>query len=146
MQRGSRPIRTTLTVTGTGMPDGADVCPLYAASKQEAVSDNTIILQKLLLRGVRAHRVRQLCDVTPDSPKVHVFGYGGPILFDHPIARDGLPGGPYVTWRIAERTDTTARVELSDHEATTSGGGQDVLLRRINDTWVVVSRKTTWVS
>ena len=131
---------------GDGMPDGADVCPLYAASKEEAGSDTTIILQKAIFAAFGLTGSRQLLYVTPDSPRVHVFGYGGPILFDHPITKDGLPGGPYVTWRIAERTAATARVELSDREATTSGGGQDVLLRKVGDTWVVVSRKTTWVT
>jgi hypothetical protein len=131
---------------GDGAADGADVCPLYAESKQEAGSDNTIILQKAIFAAFGLTGSRQLLYVTPDSPKVHVVGYGGPILFDHPITRDALPGGPYVSWRIAERTATTARVELSDHEAPTSGGGQDVSLRKINGVWVVVSRKTTWVS
>jgi hypothetical protein len=131
---------------GDGVPDGADVCPLYAAPKEEAGSDNAIILQKAIFAAFGLTGARQLLYVTPDSPRVHVFGYGGPILFDHPIAADSLPGGPYVTWRIGERTATTARVELSDREATTSGGGQDVLLRRIGGTWIVVSRKTTWVS
>lgn len=131
---------------GDGAADGADVCPLYAESKQEADSDNTIILQKAIFAAFGLTGSRQLLYVTPDSPKVHVVGYGGPILFDHPITRDALPSGPYVSWRIAERTATTARVELSDRDAPTSGGGQDVLLRKINGVWVVVSRKTTWVS
>ena len=131
---------------GDGMPDGADVCPLYAASKEETERDTTIILQKAIFAGFGLTGSRQLLYVTPDSPRVHVFGYGGPILFDHPITADALPGGPYVTWRIIERTAATARVELSDREATTSGGGQDVLLRRLGDTWVVVSRRTTWVT
>jgi hypothetical protein len=130
---------------GDGMPDGADVCPLYAASKEEAGSDSIIILQKAIFAAFGLTGSRQLLYVTPDSPRVHVFGYGGPILFDHPITTDSLPGGPYVSWRIAERTATTARVELSDREGTASGGGQDVSLRKIGDTWVVASRKTTWV-
>jgi hypothetical protein len=119
---------------------------LYAASKEATVGDTTIILQKAIFAAFGLSGSRQLLYVTPDSPRVHVFGYGGPILFDHPIARDALPGGPYVTWRIAERTATTARVELSDREATTSGGGQDVLLRKVGDTWVVIARRTTWVT
>ena len=131
---------------GDGTPDGADVCPLYAASKEETGSDSIVILRKAIFAAFGLTGSRQLLYVTPDSPRVHVFGYGGPILFDHPITKDSLPGGPYVSWRIAERTATTARVELSDHEATTSGGGQDVLLRKIGATWIVVSRKTTWVS
>lgn len=131
---------------GDGVPDGVDVCPLYAPSKQEAGSDNTLILQKAIFAAFGLTGSRQLLYVTPDSPPVQVFGYGGPMLFGHPITPDSLPGGPYVSWRLAERTATTARVELSDYEASTSGGGQDVRLRKIGDTWVVVSRKTTWVS
>jgi len=131
---------------GDGIPDGADVCPLYAASKEEAGSDRASILQKAIFATFGLTGSRQLLYVTPDSPRVQVFGYGGPILFDHPITKDSLPGGPYVSWRIAERTATTARVELSDREAGTSGGGQEVSLRKIGDTWVVVSRRTTWVN
>jgi Bacterial TSP3 repeat len=130
---------------GDGMPDGADVCPLYPASNEDAGSDS-IILQKAVFAAFGLTGSRQLLYVTPDSPRVHVFGYGGPILFDHPITKESLPGGPHVSWRIADRTATTARVELSDREAATSGGGQDVLLRKIGGFWVVVSRKTTWVS
>jgi hypothetical protein len=130
---------------GDGMPDGADVCPLYAASKEEAGGDSVVILQKAIFAAFGLTGSRQLLYVSPDSPRVHVFGYGGPILFDHPITTESLPGGPYVSWRIVERTATTARVELSDREATTSGGGQDVSLRKIGDAWAVVSRKTTWV-
>ena len=102
--------------------------------------------QIYVLAAAQATRAASAAWSPLDSPRVHVFGYGGPVLFDHPITRDGLPGGPYVTWRIAERTAATARVELSDREATTSGGGQDVLLRKVGDTWVVVSRTTTWVT
>ena len=122
------------------------MCPLYAASKEEAGSDRASILQKAIFAAFGLTGSRQLLYVTPDSPRVQVFGYGGPILFDHPITKDSLPGGPYVSWRIAERTATTARVELSDREAGTSGGGQEVSLRKIGDTWVVVSRRTTWVN
>jgi len=129
---------------GDGVPDGADVCPLYAAPKAEA-SDDAIILQKAIFAAFGLTGSRQLLYVTPDSPKVHVFGYGGPVLFDHPIIADGQPG-PYVAWRIAERSATAARVELSDRGATSSGGGQDVLLRKLGDTWVVIARKTTWSS
>ena len=107
---------------GDGMPDGADVCPLYAASKEEAGSDSTVILQQAIFAAFGLTGSRQLLYVTPDSPRVHVVGYGGPILFDHPITKDSLPGGPYVSWRIAERTATTARVELSVRDATASGG------------------------
>jgi hypothetical protein len=131
---------------GDGMPDGADVCPLYPASKEEMGSETAVILAKAIFAGFGLTGSRQLLYVTPDSPRVHAFGYGGPILFDHPIGKDGLPGGPYVTWRIAERTAASAWVELSDRESPTSGGGQDVLLRKIDDTWVVVSRRTTWVT
>lgn len=129
---------------GDGVPDGADVCPLYAAPKAEGGSDDAIILQKAIFAAFGLTGSRQLLYVTPDSPKVQVFGYGGPILFDHPITGDGQSGGPYVTWRIAERTAAAARVELSNRDATASGGGQDVLLRKLGDTWVVISRKPTW--
>ena len=134
---------------GDGLPDGSDGCPLYAAAKDEAARDDAIVLRKAIFAAFGLTGSRQLLYVTPESPKVHVFGYGGPILFDHSIPKQSVSDplrGPYVSWRIAERTATTARVELSDWEGPLAAGGQDVLLRKIGDTWLVVSRKMTWIS
>ncbi|MEO8259779.1 MAG: hypothetical protein ABI868_20705 [Acidobacteriota bacterium] len=131
---------------GDGMFDGADVCPLYAAPPQEAGDEEAVILQKAVFAAFGLTGSRQLLYVTPESRRIHLFGYGGPVLFGHPMPRDGSAGGPYVSWRIAERHAAAARVELSDRRSAASGGGQDVQLRKIGGTWVVVSRRTTWVS
>ena len=78
---------------------------------------------------------------------MHIKGYGGPVIFDRPIPRDGSgAGGVYVSWKIRDRTATDAVVELTDWEGLLAAGGQDVLLKKIRGRWTVVSVKTTWVS
>ena len=128
-----------------GIPDGADVCPLYPAPKRATTEDETI-LQKAILATFGLSGSRQLLYVTPGCVKVHVAGYGGPIIYDRSIPRDGSPGGPYVTWKIASKSAAEALVEISDWEGILAAGGQTVTLRKMAGQWIVVARHTTWVS
>ncbi len=128
-----------------GIPDGADVCPLFAAPARPPSEDETI-LQKAIFAAFGLSGSRQLLYVTPGCPKVHVAGYAGPIVYDREIPKDGAGGGPYVTWKIARKSATEAVVELTDWEGLLAAGGQDVVLKNVAGRWVVVARHTTWVS
>ena len=123
---------------GDGMPDGADVCPLYAAPQEEASNEDAIILRKAIFATFGLTGSRQLLYVTPGTPRVHVFGYGAPILFDHPMPADSSAVGTYVTWRIAEKNATMARVELTEWEGSRSGSRQTVVLKKVVDLWAVI--------
>ena len=130
---------------GDGMLGGADVCPLYAAPKGDP-SDEALILQKAVFAAFALTGSRQLLYVTPGVTKIQVSGYGGPIIYDRPIPKDGAFGGPYVSWTIKHRSAADALVEITDWEGALAAGGQDVSLKKIAGRWVVVARRTTWVS
>jgi thrombospondin type 3 repeat protein len=130
-----------------GVPDGDDVCPLFARPPADGADEATAILQKAVFATFAVTGSRDLLYVTPDSLRFHVAGYGGPILFDRPIPRDGDgAGGTWVTWKIASRQPAEALVQLSDWEGMLAAGGVDVRLKKINGGWVVISVQTTWIS
>jgi len=131
---------------GDGIPDGRDVCPLWPLPSATALDDNDAILQRAVFAAFALTGSRQMLFVTPATPRVHVRGYGGPIIFDRPLPSRGSSGGVYVSWRIRERTATDAVVELSDWEGPLAAGGQDVFLKKVLGQWIVVAVKATWVS
>jgi hypothetical protein len=52
-----------------------------------------------------------------------------------------------LNWRIRKRvSENEVVVEIVDYEGPLAAGGQDIRLRKINGEWIVVSRRTTWVS
>jgi hypothetical protein len=131
---------------GDGIPDGRDVCPLYAAPGARASDDTAAILQKAIFAAFALTGSRQMLYVTPSTPPVHLAGYGGPIIFDRAIPRDASSGGVYVSWKIRDRSATDAVVEVTDWEGLLAAGGQDVFLKRVLGKWTVVAVKPTWVS
>jgi hypothetical protein len=131
---------------GDGNPDGRDVCPLYAATPTGTSDENETIIQRAVFAAFALTGSRQLLYVTPSTPRVHISGYGGPIVFDRAIPRDGSSGGVYVSWRIRDRSATDAVVEVTDWEGLLAAGGQDVFLRKTLGKWIVVAVKPTWVS
>jgi len=131
---------------GDGIPDGRDVCPLWPLPPATAQDDTDVILQRAVFAAFALTGSRQMLYVTPATPRVHVRGYGGPIIFDRQLPSRGSGGGVYVSWRIRERTATDAVVELSDWEGLLAAGGQDVILKKIREQWIVVAVKATWVS
>jgi hypothetical protein len=131
---------------GDGIPDGRDVCPLWPLPSATALDDNDAILQRAVFAAFALTGSRQMLFVTPATPRVHVRGYGGPIIFERPLPSRGSSGGVYVSWRIRERTATDAVVELSDWEGLLAAGGQDVFLKKVLGKWTVVAVKPTWIS
>jgi hypothetical protein len=130
---------------GDGIPDGRDVCPLYAAPG--GADDGTQILQAAVFAAFAMTGSRELLFVTPQTPRVHLVGYGGPVIFDRPIPKSGDHGrGTYVSWKITSKTAGDAIVQLTDWEAMLAAGGQEVEVKRIGGRWVAVAVRFTWVS
>jgi hypothetical protein len=129
-----------------GVPDGRDVCPLWPLPAATAFDDNEAILQRAVFAAFALTGSRQMLYVTPATPRVHVRGYGGPIIFDRPLPSSGSSGGVYVSWRIRERSAADAVVEVTDWEGLLAAGGQDVFLKKVLGRWTVVAVKATWVS
>jgi hypothetical protein len=62
-------------------------------------------------------------------------------------SKDHQYGAVYASWRIRKRrADGDVIVEIVDYEGPLAAGGQDVRLRKVGNEWVVISRRTTWVS
>lgn len=131
---------------GDGIPDGRDVCPLWPLPPASSPDDNDTILQRAILAAFALTGSRQMLYVTPPTPRIHIRGYAGPVIFNRPLPRGGATGGVYVSWRIRERTATDAVVELTDWEGLLAAGGQDVFLKKVLGRWTVVAVKATWVS
>ena len=132
---------------GDGIPDGRDVCPLFARPPDNRADETDAILQKAIFATLAMSGSRDLMFVRPGSPPIHVAGYGGPIIFDRTIPAGGNGGGgTWVGWKIARRDATTASVDVSDWEGMLAAGHVDVQLRKIDDVWVVVSVRLTSVS
>jgi hypothetical protein len=130
------------------IPDGRDVCPLYAAPPSGR-DEATAILQAAFFAAFAMTGSREALFVTPQTLRVHLAGYGGPVFFDRAIPRgaeaDGY-AGTYVSWTIGSRSDSEAVVQLTDWEGNLSASGQDVTLKRTAGRWVVVAVRTRWVS
>ncbi len=79
---------------------------------------------------------------------LQTWGLAGPVLFNRALVDpfNGGPGGVFVTWHLLSKTASDAVVEITDWEGPLAAGGQKVFLRRVNGAWVVVARKTTWIS
>jgi hypothetical protein len=131
---------------GDGIADGRDVCPLWPRPSVTSADDNDTILERAVFAAFTLTGSRQMLYVTPSTSRVHIRGYGGPIIFDRAIPSGGSTGGVYVSWKIRERSASDAVVELSDWEGLLAAGGQDVFLKRIRGRWTVVAVKATWVS
>lgn len=81
---------------------------------------------------------------------MHLWGYAGPVIYGPDVkswSKDHQYGAVYVSWRIRKRASNgDVVVEIVDYEGPLAAGGQDVKLRKINGEWIVISRRTTWVS
>jgi len=132
---------------GDGIPDGRDVCPLFARPADTRADETGAILQKAIFATFAMSGSRELLYVQRGAPRIHLAGYGGPVLFDRDIPADGNGGGgTWVGWKIASRDATTASVEVSDWEGMLAAGTVDVQLRKIDGVWVVVSVRLTRLS
>jgi hypothetical protein len=135
---------------GDGIPDGQDVCPNFSLRDEDKNDEEIKILQKAIFATFGLGGSRHLLLVSPESKRVHVWGYAGPVIYGHDVkswSKKHQYGAVYVSWRIRKRiSESEVIVEIVDYEGPLAAGGQDVRLRKIGSEWVVISRRTTWVS
>jgi hypothetical protein len=131
---------------GDGLPDGADVCPTYAAPSSEASDEDAQILRRAIfaLFGISKSRYAILVDDT--SRKLQLTGFAGPVLFDVKRPNTSGDGGTYVRWRLTAKDANTANVYLYDWEGNLAASSNEVTLRRVNGEWVVVDVKLIAIS
>jgi hypothetical protein len=135
---------------GDGVNDAHDRSPLHAPPPAERQDKEAQILGQALFAvfGVVESPWVLLAE-TGRARSFQAWGLAGPVLFGHQAENDpskGGPGGVFVTWTVVLKSETEAVVQISDWEGPLAAGGQDVVLRRLNGRWVVVSRTTTWIS
>src|SRR5581483_9537610 len=126
---------------GDGIPDGRDVCPNFARPGAENRDEESQILEKAVFGVFGLSGSRYLLLVGPESKKIHIWGYSGPVLYGHDAkewSQSHQYGAVYVNWKIKRRTPTDATVEIVDYEGPLAVGGQDVKLRKIDGEWYVV--------
>lgn len=135
---------------GDGIPDGRDVCPNYSLTEDDKNDDEIRIFQKAVFVTFGLSGSRHLLLAGPKVKRVHLWGYAGPVIYGQDVkswSRNHQPGAVYVSWRIQKlRSENDVMVEIVDYEGPLAGGGQNVLLRKINGEWIVISRQMTWVS
>lgn len=121
---------------GDGLPDGADTCPLLR--RHSMVDGRAAAIQRAFLARFGFGPQRQALRVT--SEPVHVYGYGGLVLFGftHPSAR-GLDarGAQYVSWGIAQSANDIT-VWISTWFGPRAGDSTQYMLKRFFDQWFVV--------
>ena len=136
---------------GDGIPDGRDVCPNFSLNQEDKSDDEIKMFQKAIFVtfGLSGSRHLLLVDSSQVKP-IHVWGYAGPVIYGQDVkswSKEHQYGAVYVSWRIRKRpSNGDVIVEIVDYEGPLAAGGQDVKLRKINGEWVVISRRTTWVS
>jgi len=132
---------------GDGIPDGRDVCPLYAPPATESSDEDARILERAVfaLFGLAESHYALLVD--EGSRPVQFSGLLGPVLYGKRQPTDmAKSGGVYVRWKITGRTADAATVEIDDYEGPLAASGSELKLRKVDREWVVVSCRMLWIS
>jgi Bacterial TSP3 repeat len=125
---------------GDGIPDGEDVAPDFAPAKAD---DTVAILQRAFFATFGISGSRYTLFATAGAQPIQPWGYRGFVVYKK---RPAAYGAVSVNWKITERTDSTAVVEMVDGEGPMAAGGVTVRLARKNGSWYVTSVITTWVA
>jgi hypothetical protein len=130
---------------GDGIRDGDDSAPDYAPPAGAASDENVIVLQKAFFATFGISGSRYTMFAREEARWIQPWGFRGQVLYHawHPL---GTLGAVEVSWKIREKSATSATVELFDSEGPLAAGGVDVKLEKKNGTWYVVSVQTTWIS
>jgi hypothetical protein len=135
---------------GDGLEDADDPAPSYAPPASDAGDEDIQILQDAIFAVFGLSESPWVLFARDDTVrKLQPRGLPEPVVFNKPLKSDPLTGGPggvFVTWKLVSKDASEAVVEISDWEGPLAAGGQEVRLRKLHDAWIVVARKTTWIS
>lgn len=133
---------------GDGVKDGEDICPNLSQKSVVADEDSELIQEAFYaIYGISGSS--QMLLVSSDSKPVHLWGYGGPIIYDSkdkPFQKAHPEGPITLRWKVKSKTETSAVVQISDYEGPLAAWGCDVELSKINGVWVVVGTGSEWIS
>jgi hypothetical protein len=129
------------------IPDGQDVCPLFPKPSQ--VDEISVAIQRAFLAAFGFSGSRDALFPTSESRPVHLFGYGGPVLFN----RDPTEvGSRNVSWRVSSQDDHEMVIDMNWGGSASrrsdffegppiiiiGGGGGKYFLKRVLGEWVIV--------
>ena len=130
-----------------GVPDAADVTPLYAPPPGEAADEDAQILRRAFFAMYALTGSRFAIYVRPGTRPVQLSGHSGPVLFgvDLPTRDSGrtqppppIRGGAQSSWRVSGRTAASVRVEFTDWVGIAFRSTSLVVLKKIGADWIVV--------
>ena len=133
---------------GDGIKDGEDICP-NLSKKTTPVDEDSELIQEAFFALYGISGSRQMLLVSPDSKPVHIWGYGGPIIYDSatkPFQKQHPEGPITMHWKVKAKTTDSATVQISDYEGPLAAWGCDVQLKKIQGLWVVVGTSGEWIS
>jgi hypothetical protein len=133
---------------GDGLADGEDPCPNFAAPSGHENDEESQIVQKAFFPTFAWSQSRFALLVGPESAKVHISGYSGPIIYVADVDKwhkEHERGWMFLDWTV-KRSGDEAEVRFSDYEGSEAGSTQYILLRKIDGKWLVVQRRIGRVS
>ncbi|HET7619894.1 MAG TPA: hypothetical protein VFK20_15410 [Vicinamibacterales bacterium] len=131
---------------GDGADDAHDGAPDYAPRASNAEHQEILGAALFAIFGI-TESAWPLFARDRKVPQLQPWGLSAPVIFNRPLKDPRTQrGGVFVTWQILRTNDEQAIVEMTDWEGMLAAGGQEVYLRRIAGSWVVIGRQTTWIS
>jgi hypothetical protein len=133
---------------GDGIKDGEDICP-NLSQKTTPVDEDSELIQSAFFALYGISGSNQMLLVSSDSKPVHIWGYGGPIIYDsksQPFQKQHPEGPITMGWKVKSKTSDSAVVQIGDYEGPLAAWGCDVQLKKIFGLWVVVGTSAEWIS
>src|SRR6185295_14306125 len=124
---------------GDGLTDDRDAAPDYRERPAD-VNDATSILKRAVFAQFGLTEAPHALFARDGVPRIQPDGLPGPVIYGHAVS------GVLVTWKVTSRSETEAKVEITDFEGALSASGEEFTLRKIDGEWFVVSKRGLWIS
>jgi hypothetical protein len=129
-----------------GMPDGQDSCPDFAPADTAINAQDTQILLRAIFALLGYSESRELLVVSPESPRIQVFGYTGPILSKMALPTSQADTSPIVariTWSIDQPSQSPeqATVTIRISRSAMASIMHSVSLRKIEGQWFATGHR-----
>lgn len=116
-----------------GLPDGRDATPSDGNRPNAPSNEDTQILKRAVFSMFGLTGSPSALFVNDNSTRLRFDDLPGPVFY-----RDAA-GGVRVNWKLIDKTESDAIVEVSDYEGPLAGSSSQLKLRRIQGQWYVVS-------
>jgi hypothetical protein len=122
-----------------GLPDGGDSTPTLTGKSALDATD-LMILRRAIFAMFGLTNAPHALFVRDESPRLQLDNLPGPVFYRN------AQSGVRVTWEILSRSDSEAKVEITDVEYALAASGNEITLRRTGDQWYVVNVRMLWIS